>query len=244
MISKGVLRTRHISTLIIDEADEMLEHGFRANLDDIFRTLPPSVQVVLVSATLPPDVLEVSENYMKDPVKILVKRDELTLDFIRQFYVSVEKEEWKFDTLCDLYESMAITQAVIFVNSRKKADWLSSRLGESNFIVGSIRGGGDVKQQARDDVMKKFRSGELRVLIATDVIARGIDVSQVSLVINYDVPSSRETYLHRIGRSGRFGRKGLAINFAKDEDLSLLKDIEQFYGCTVDELPSDVSSLI
>ncbi|KAL0210867.1 hypothetical protein P9112_009165 [Eukaryota sp. TZLM1-RC] len=242
-VKKNILRTRNIKCLILDEADEMLSAGFKEDLYDLYKYLPSNVQVVLVSATLPPEVLEITENFMTNPVKILVQRDELTLSFIRQYYVAVDKEEWKFDTLCDLYETVSIIQAVIFVNSRKKADWLSNRLKENNFTVALIRGG-DMRQADRDDVMSRFRSGEVRILIATDIIARGIDVSQVSVVINFDVPSSRETYLHRIGRSGRYGRKGLAINLATNDDLGLIKDIEQFYGCSIEELPADVSSLI
>ncbi|CAO2631412.1 Eukaryotic initiation factor 4A-II [Lemmus lemmus] len=187
---------------VLDEADEMLSRGFK---DQIY--------VVLLSATMPTDVLEVTKKFMRDPIRILVKKEELTLEGIKQFYINVEREEWKLDTLCDLYETLTITQAVIFLNTRRKVDW-------------------------------EFRSGSSRVLITTDLLARGIDVQQVSLVINYDLPTNRENYIHRIGRGGRFGRKGVAINFVTEEDKRILRDIETFYNTTVEEMPMNVADLI
>lgn len=228
--------------LVLDEADEMLNEGFKENIYDIYRYLPPHTQVVLVSATLPNEVLEITNNFMNNPVKVLVKRDELTLDGIKQYFVSVEKEEWKFDTLCDLYDTLTITQAVIFCNTKRKVEWLGEKMREANFTVCTMHGG--MPQNERDEIMIKFRGGESRVLIATDVWGRGLDVQQVSLVINYDLPSSRELYIHRIGRSGRFGRKGVAINFATTEDLKVLADIEQYYGTEIDEMPMNVSEFV
>ena len=183
-----------------------------------------------------------TRKFMNDPVKILVKRDELTLEGISQFYISVEKEEWKFDTLCDLYDTLTITQAVIFCNTRQKTDWLAEKMRENNFTVSSIHG--DMDQASRDKVMEEFRSGSSRVLIATDLWGRGIDVQQVSLVICYDLPTNRELYIHRIGRSGRFGRKGVAINFVRTEDEQLLKDIESFYRTEINVMPANVGDLL
>jgi len=242
MINRRHLRTKHLKMLVIDEADEMLGKGFKDQLYDIYRYLPPETQVVLVSATLPHDVLEITSKFMNDPVRILVKRDELTLEGIKQFFVAVEKEEWKFDTLTDLYDILTITQAVIFVNTKVKVDWLTSKMREANFTVSAMHG--DMPQKERDEIMSEFRSGKSRVLIATDVWGRGIDVQQVSLVISYDLPSSRELYIHRIGRSGRFGRKGVAINFVKADDIRILRDIEQFYGTQIDEMPLNVADLL
>merc|ERR1711997_280282 len=242
MIRRRNLRTRSIKTLILDEADEMLNKGFHEQIYDVYRYLPPSTQVVLVSATLPHDILEMTEKFMTDPVKILVKRDELTLKGIKQFFVAVEREEWKFDTLCDLYETLTVTQAIIFVNTKRKVDWLTDKMREANFTVSAIHG--DMPQQERDAITNEFRQGESRVLIATDVFGRGIDVAQVSLVINYDLPNSRELYIHRIGRSGRFGRKGVAINFVKNDDIRILRDIEQYYSTQIDEMPMNVSELV
>merc|ERR1712028_189462 len=188
MIQQRYFSTRHIKMFVLDEADEMLNRGFKEQVYDIYRYLPPSTQVVLTSATLPNEVLEMTTKFMTDPVRILVKRDELTLEGIKQFFVAVEKEEWKFDTLCDLYDTLTITQAVIFCNTRRKVGWLGSKMREANFTVAAIHG--EMPQKERDSVMEEFRDGKQRVLIATDVWARGLDVSQVSLVINYDLPNN------------------------------------------------------
>jgi ATP-dependent RNA helicase len=242
MIRRRNLRTRSIKMLVLDEADEMLTKGFKEQLYDIYRYLPPGAQVVLLSATLPHDVLEMTSKFMSDPVRVLVKRDELTLEGIKQFFVAVEREEWKFDTLCDLYDTLTITQAVIFCNTRRKVDWLADKMREANFTVSAMHS--DMEQKDRDAIMKTFRGGESRVLISTDVWARGLDVPQVSLVINYDLPNNRELYIHRIGRSGRYGRKGVAINFVKSDDIRILRDIEQYYSTQIDEMPMNVGELI
>jgi ATP-dependent RNA helicase len=242
MIRRRVLRTRSIKTLVLDEADEMLNKGFKEQIYDVYRYLPPATQVVLISATLPHEILEMTNKFMTDPIRILVKRDELTLEGIKQFFVAVEREEWKFDTLCDLYDTMTVTQAVIFCNTKRKVDWLTEKMREANFTVSSMHG--DMPQKERGAIMKIFRSGQSRVLFTTDVWARGIDVQQVSLVINYDLPNNRELYIHRIGRSGRFGRKGVAINFVKSDDIRILRDIEQYYSTQIDEMPMNVADLI
>ncbi|CAF3354810.1 unnamed protein product [Rotaria sp. Silwood1] len=187
---------------------------------------------------MPSDVLEVTTKFMNDPIKILVKKEELTLEGILQFYVTVEREEWKLDTLCDLYETLTITQAVIFCNTRRKVDWLTEKMRGRDFTHG------DMDQKERDVIMKEFRTGSSRVLITTDLLARGIDVQQVSIVINYDLPNNRENYIHRIGRGGRFGRKGVAINFVTDDDRRTLRDIEQFYNTQIQEMPMNVADLI
>lgn len=242
MIQRKNLRTRNIKMLIIDEADEMLNKGFKEQIYDIYRYLPPTTQVVLVSATLPQEVLDMTNKFMNEPVRVLVKRDELTLEGIKQFFVAVEREEWKFDTLCDLYDTLTITQAVIFCNTKRKVDWLATKMREANFTVSAMHG--EMPQKERDTITEEFRSGGSRVLIATDVWGRGLDVQQVSLVINYDLPNNRELYIHRIGRSGRFGRKGVAINFVKSDDVRILRDIEQYYSTQIDEMPMNVADLI
>lgn len=242
MIKRRNLRTKNLKLLVIDEADEMLNKGFKEQIYDIYRYLPPSTQVVLISATMPQEVLDMTNKFMNEPVRVLVKRDELTLEGIKQFFVAVEREEWKFDTLCDLYDTLTITQAVIFCNTKRKVDWLSEKMKDNNFTVSAMHG--DMPQRERDEIMAEFRSGSSRVLIATDVWGRGLDVQQVSLVICYDLPNNRELYIHRIGRSGRFGRKGVAINFVKTEDVRILRDIEQYYSTQIDEMPMNVADLI
>jgi len=242
MISRKVLRPNDIKQFVLDEADEMLSRGFKDQIYDVFRHLNQEIQVILLSATMPAEVLEVTTRFMRDPIRILVKKEELTLEGIRQFYISVEREEWKLDTLCDLYETLTITQAVIFCNTRRKVDWLTEKMHQRDFTVSAMHG--DMDQKERDVIMREFRSGSSRVLITTDLLARGIDVQQVSLVINYDLPTNRENYIHRIGRGGRFGRKGVAINFVTDEDKRALQDIEKFYNTQIDEMPMNVADLI
>ena len=242
MINRGALRTDALKMFILDEADEMLSRGFKAQIYDVFQHLPPTVQVVLLSATLPEEVLEVTKTFMKNPRTILVKRDELTLEGIRQFYVAADMEDWKLDILCDLYETIQVSQAVIFVSHKKKADWLAEELNKRNFTVSCMHG--DMDQEQRALIMKEFRSGSSRILITTDLLARGIDVQQVSLVINYDLPSNRENYIHRIGRSGRFGRKGVAINFVTKEDVPKMREIEQFYQTQIEEMPVNIAEYL
>jgi len=242
MIQKRHLRVDDIQLFVLDEADEMLSRGFKEQIYDIFKFLPPNVQVALFSATMAPDILDLTSKFMRNPVRILVKKDELTLEGIRQFYIAIEKEDWKLDTLCDLYETLTITQAIIYCNTRRKVDWLSDKMQQRDFTISIMHA--ELEQKDRDRIMREFRSGSSRVLISTDLLARGIDVQQVSLVINYDLPANIENYLHRIGRSGRFGRKGVAINFVTNNDVRHMKDIENHYHTQIDEMPMDIADLI
>jgi len=242
MLSKRHLRVDELQMFVLDEADEMLSRGFKDQIYDIFKTLPPNVQVCLFSATMPPEILDLTTKFMRNTVRILVKKDELTLEGIRQFYVAIEKEEWKLDTLCDLYETLTITQAIIYCNTRRKVDYLADQMGKRDFTISTMHA--ELDQKERDLVMREFRSGSSRVLISTDLLARGIDVQQVSLVINYDLPQNMENYLHRIGRSGRFGRKGVAINFVTNNDVRLMKDIEKYYHTQIEEMPMDIADMI
>ena len=242
MIRRGIMSTGSLQLLVLDEADELLSRGFKDQIYDIYRHVPPTTQVVVLSATMPREVLDMTGRFMAEPVRVLVKRDELTLDGVRQFFVAVDKEEWKFETLCDLYDTLTVTQAVIFCNTKSKVDWLADKMKAAGFTVSSMHG--RMAQKDRDAVMSEFRSGASRVLISTDVWGRGIDVQQVSLVVNYDLPTSRENYIHRIGRSGRFGRKGVAINFVREEDVPILRDIEQYYSTQIDEMPMSLADAL
>jgi translation initiation factor 4A len=243
MIQRNALRLNKLKLFVLDEADQMLDRGFKDQIYEIFTCgLPKDMQVGLFSATMPQEALELTTKFMRDPAVILVKRDELTLDGIKQFFIAVEREEWKLDTLCDLYETLTITQAMIYCNTRRKVDWLTEQMQARDFTVSATHG--DMDQKEREMIMKEFRSGASRVLITTDLLARGIDVQQVSLVINFDLPTNRENYIHRIGRSGRFGRKGVAINFVTAADVRYMKDIEQFYNTQIQEMPSDVADLL
>jgi len=242
MISRGALRLKALKLFCLDEADEMLSRGFKEQIYDCFQYLPSEVQVALFSATMPNEILQLTERFMRNPVRILVKKEELTLDGIKQYYVAVEKEDYKLATLYDLYESLTITQAIIYCNTRRKVMWLTDKMKQHDFTVSAMHG--DMYQKERELIMREFRSGSTRVLITTDLLARGIDVYTVSLVINYDLPMGRENYIHRIGRSGRYGRKGVAINFVGDEDEPKLREIETFYNTKIDELPMEVDSIM
>lgn len=237
VIKRRHLQTRNVKMLVLDEADELMTKGFKEQIYEIYRQLPLTVQVVVVSATLTREVLEMTSKFTTDPVRILVKREDVTLEGIKQYYIQCEKEEWKFDTLCDLYDNLTITQAVIFCNTKMKVTWLAEQLRKANFAVVAMHG--DMKQEERDLIMNDFRSGNSRVLISTDVWARGIDVQQVSLVINYDLPLDKENYVHRIGRSGRFGRRGKAINLLTKEDREEFKDLQRYYKIKIREMPMD-----
>lgn len=242
MISRRALKLDFVQLFVLDEADEMLSRGFKDQIYDVFKYMPENVQCAIFSATMPLDVLEVTRKFMRDPIRILVKKDELTLEGIKQFYIAIEREEWKFETLCDLYSTLTITQAIIYCNTRRKVDWLTQKMQERNFTVSSMHG--ELDQRERDTIMREFRSGASRVLITTDLLARGIDVQQVSLVINYDMPPNRENYIHRIGRSGRFGRKGVSINFIIKSDVKYMRDIEAFYNTQIEEMPANVADLL
>lgn len=243
MISRQALRTADIKIFVLDEADEMLSRGFKDQIYQVFTKLPSSVQVVLVSATIQDEVMEVAKNFMRNPVRILVKRDELTLEGIKQYYIDVGKEDNKYDTLVDLYSTFSVTQAVIFCNTRRKVDQLTEQLCKNDFVVSSMHG--DMGQNERDIIMKDFRNGKSRILITTDLLARGIDVQQVSVVFNYDMPSQKENYLHRIGRSGRYGRKGVSINLVtSDEKEAVIRDLEQHYNTQIPEMPSNIADIL
>lgn len=242
LINRQYLRTGAIKIFILDEADEMLSKGFKDQIHDIFTQLPREAQVGLFSATMPPDALEITAKFMTNPVRILVKKDELTLEGIRQFYINVGDEEFKVDTLIDLYDTVNITQAVIFCNTRKKVEYLKNKLSEKEFTVSATHS--DISQKEREVILSEFRTGSSRVLITTDLLARGIDVHQVSLVINYDLPRNLENYIHRIGRSGRFGRKGVAINFITRSDERNIKELERFYNTQIEEMPANIANLL
>ena len=233
MLNKNYINRKTIRMLILDEADELLSKIFVNQIYDIFKNLPTDIQVGLYSATMTDDFFKLSSQFMRDPIKILVKNDQLTLEGIRQYYIDVDKNEYKYDTLCDLYSLISMSQSLIYCNSRRIVEILTHKLSEDNFAVSSIHG--DLQQNERNVIMNEFRNGVSRVLISTDLLARGIDIQQVSIVINYDIPQSIENYIHRIGRSGRFGRKGVAINFLTRYDTRKMTDIENHYHTRVNE---------
>lgn len=241
MLNKNALNLENLKTLIIDEADDMLDRGFLDQIKDILKFIGQDVQICLFSATLPLDVMNTTKYFMNNPLNIFVKKEELTLEGIKQYYIPLTNEQYKFDTLCDLYESLSISQAIIYCNTRHKVEWLSQRLKNMDYGVSSIHG--EMSFRERKLIMDNFISGSTRILISTDLLARGIDIQQISLVINYELPPQRENYIHRIGRSGRFGRKGVAINFIIPQEVYKARDIEKFYQTEIIELPKDLSNL-
>ena len=242
LMNRNILPRRNIKIIILDEADEMLSRGFKEQIYSILTLLSKDTQKILFSATMPQDIIQLTDEFMKNPLKILIPKENLTLEGIRQFYVAMEKEEHKIDTLCDIYKVIKVTQCIIYTNSKRKTETISQLLNEEGFPVNYIHGG--LEQSDRKKIMEDFRSGQIKILITTDILSRGIDIQQVSLVINFDLPKEKETYIHRIGRSGRFGRKGTVINFISVYDITSLKSIEQFYNTTILQLPQDVASVI
>lgn len=245
MLCRDAIDGRKIKCIILDEADEMLDSdGFQDIIYKIFQEIDKNTQIGLFSATMPPELFNLTKQFVSDPVIITVKNEELTLEGIHQYYVDIEKEEWKYEVLCDLYGDFSVNSCVIFCSTRKKVQWLANSMIKDGFVVSAIYG--TLDKYERNKVMNQFRSGSSRVLITTDLMARGIDVQHVSIVINYDLPNNLENYLHRIGRSGRFGRKGLAINFVTraESDITKLRDIEKFYNTHIDVLPKTIANLI
>ena len=235
MINKKALTTRYLKLLIMDEADEILSKIFINQIYDIFRFLPTDIQVGLFSATMPQEFFELTKCFMRDPVKILVKTDELTLEGIEQYYINVERNEFKFDTICDLYSKISIAQSIIYCNSKKSVDDLSGKLNSNGYAVTSIHG--KLSREERERIMKEFIDGNTRILVSTDLLCRGIDVQQVSTVINYDIPYNIDSYLHRIGRSGRWGRKGVGINFVTFNDIKTIRELEKHYDTQIEPMP-------
>lgn len=238
----NALARNNIRVLIMDEADQMLEDKFHEQVMCILdRGFPESTQVALFSATMPPQVVEVAERLLRNPVRILVPPEEVSLDGIKQYKIDLPKEEWKIEALLDIYSQLNINQAMIYCNKRQRVEWLAEKLQSQGFPISFIHGEMELGERKRR--MASFRSGDVRVLISTDLLARGIDVQQVSLVINYELPTNKENYIHRIGRSGRFGRKGVAINLVGPDELTMLKEIEKHYGIVVDALPEDLRKI-
>jgi translation initiation factor 4A len=242
MLKRYAIVTDKIKTFVLDEADEMLSRGFKEQIYEIFQYIPKESQICLFSATMPDMALDLTKKFMRDPIRILIDKENLTLEGIKQYYLGVEQENWKVATLYDLYEKLSISQSIIFVNSKRKADFLKVQLEENEYTVDCIHG--DLTQNERNEIMDDFRNGKSRILITTDIIARGIDVQSVSIVINYDIPRYREIYIHRIGRSGRFGRKGIAINFVTEREYENLKDIQDFYQTEILPLPENIKDLL
>jgi len=239
LIRSGHLKTSNIKTLILDEADEMLSSGFKEQVYNIFQYLNNDTQVGLFSATMPYELNSLTEKFMRNPIKILVKNEMLTLEGIKQFKLNVNDDHQKYETLKDIFNSISVSQCIIYCNSIKRVQDLTDAMRQDQFPVICIHSSMDVATRKAN--FNSFKNGESRVLISSDITARGIDIQQVSVVINFDIPKNKHTYIHRIGRSGRWGRVGLAINFITRRDILKLNEIEQFYNTQIDDLPSNFS---
>tara|TARA_B100001057_G_C22820874_1_gene939345 strand:+ start:832 stop:2118 length:1287 start_codon:yes stop_codon:yes gene_type:complete len=242
MMNKSALKTDKLKIVVMDEADELLSEGFIEQIKNIVKSIPKTTQLALFSATMNNDFFEITKKFMNEPLHILVKNDELTLEGIRQFYIDIQKNEYKYETLCDLYGVLIINQSIIYCNSQRIVENLSRRMTQNNFTVSFMHG--NMTPLERENTMSDFRNGKNKVLITTDLLGRGIDIQQISVVINYDVPSKIENYIHRIGRSGRYGRKGVAINFMTNYDRNRIQNIEKYYSTYVEEMPANINDLI
>jgi len=235
LLNRNVIDGTKIKILVIDEADTMLDRGFKEQLYFILKAgLSDDMQICLFSATLSDQTLEITNKFMNDPIQILVKKADVPVQAIKQYYLLIDKEEDKLEMLLDIYGSISVNQTILFSNSKSKVTWIYEKLLEEKFPVGEIHG--EMEIDKRESVIEKFKGGEYKLLVTTDLLARGLDVHGVSIVINYDMPTNRETYIHRIGRSGRYGRKGVAVNIITPNDTKYVKDIESYYGIKMIEL--------
>ena len=242
MIRRKFLKVKDIKTLVIDEADEMLSSGFKDQMYKILQYMNDDIQIGLFSATMPNELKELTKTFLQNPIKILVKPDMLTLEGISQFYINIQNDIGKYETIKDIFESVSVSQSIIYCNSIRRVDDLTEAMKQDNFPVEKIHG--KMSEQERKETFNLFKKGHCRVLITSDLFARGIDIQQVSIVINFDIPKNEYTYLHRIGRSGRWGRKGIAINFQTKYDVSKLKYFEKYYNTEIVEMPINFQELI
>eukprot|EP00914_Ancora_sagittata_P020803 GHVO01040994.1.p1 GENE.GHVO01040994.1~~GHVO01040994.1.p1 ORF type:complete len:398 (-),score=52.04 GHVO01040994.1:51-1172(-) len=238
LIRGRLIPVQSIKMLILDEVDEILSMGLREQISKIHESLKEGVQVVVASATMDEEVLDIIGELTgsNTPFRILVRPQKVAVRDTKQFCVNVKEERWKLDALFDLYSLLSVTQSVIFCNTKAKVEWLAKKLETSFSMVGRIHG--DMSQKDREKAAHAFRTGTHRIMVATDVFGRGIDVPGVSMIVNFDVPKRPEFYIHRIGRSGRFGRKGLSITLQTTTEKKLMQDIMRTYKINIPALPS------
>ena len=238
MMRRDKITSKKIKLVILDEADEMLDSGFKEQVYNIFQYFSNDIQVALFSATLPDNIFSITSKLMRNPVKICVKAEMLTLEGISQFYVAVDDDRQKYATLKHIFSFISVSQCIIYCNSVKRVADLYEAMKEDNFPVCCIHS--NMEKADRDTAFNDFRLGKCRVMISSNVTSRGIDIQQVSTVINFDIPKCVHNYLHRIGRSGRWGRKGVGINFVTRRDIGKLKDIERHYSTEIREMPANL----
>lgn len=222
---RHTLKLNNLKILILDEADEMLNMGFREDIDVVIQDLPEDRQTLLFSATYNQDIKEIAKRYLKNPEQIVTVRKELTIPSIEQYYLEV-RESSKLELLCRLIDVKNVKLGLVFCNTKKRVDELTTSMQARGYSAEALHG--DMKQSERDRVMTRFRKGNIDILVATDVAARGIDVNNIEAVFNYDLPSDEEYYVHRIGRTGRAGKKGVSYSFIFGRDIYKLKDIQRY----------------
>jgi superfamily II DNA/RNA helicase len=236
MIQRRKVNVNTVKLFVLDEADEMLARGFKDQIYHIFQHFNEDVQVALFSATVPDEMLTIANKFMRDPVKITIEKEKLTLACIEQFFVALRNDDAKYEMLKNLFDTLTVNQCIIYANSVGRVTELYESMIRDGFSVCCIHS--SMKKEDREKAFFEFRKGAYRVLISSNVTARGIDIQQVSTVVNFDIPGCVHNYLHRIGRSGRWGRKGLAINFITRRDIAMVKKIESHYAFEMKEMPA------
>lgn len=245
MIKLKHVNLNKLECIVLDEADTMLSFGFKEKINNIMKFVKAEIQKCLLSATVPRMVLDITKEMMSEPIKVLLKKEDVTVKAIKQYYLDTEIEDYKFDILLDLYQLISTSQTIIFCNTIRKVNWIAENLAEKNFPITIIHG--KMSQKERNSTVEDFRTGKTRLLLTTDLLARGIDIPQVNLVINYDIPYNKETYIHRIGRSGRFGKVGVSITLVKFQDKidkKLYDKLKYHYKMDINELPENISDYL
>lgn len=243
LLEKAYIDPEYVQWIVMDEADNLLSRDFKQQIYDIYQIIPTTIKTGLYTATVTDEMNEISDYFMQHPVRVLVLKEELSLRGIRQYYVQLEHEREKFEVLVDLFQSISIAQSIIYCNKRETSNILLRRIKMKQLPPAECIHG-QLTPQRRHEIMKNFRSGSIRILITTDLLARGIDIQQVGLVINYELPMEVESYIHRIGRTGRYGRKGYAINLITNMDLRNAMNIQTYYSTQFELLPRDVATAI
>ena len=245
MMEENVFNLAELKQLTLDEADNLLAKNYSNKVFDMIKQTEGTCQKCFLSATVNKNLREVAKKLLEEPEMVLLKKEEVQVKAIKNFYLDTEEEEYKFDTLIDLYQIISTSHTMIFCNSINKIEFVKNKLEEEGFPTTTIHGGLD--QSERSKIVNEFRDGKTRILLTTDLLARGIDIPEVKLVINYDLPKNHETFIHRIGRSGRFGKKGVSITFVKMEDYKDKKNFESLithYDLNMEEVPENISSYL
>jgi superfamily II DNA/RNA helicase len=231
LLQRNSIKYKEIRMVVMDEADELLSPGFKSTLQDIIRYIDKHVQIALFTATIPEEILDLTRMIMIDPFTIMLKADELSVEGINHHFITVHNDFDKYRVLKDLFSKCTLSQCIIYVNNVTKVIELHRELLHDDYPVSYIHGG--MTKEEREEQFALFQKGSSRFLISSNITARGIDIQQVGLVINFDIPYDVHTYLHRIGRAGRYGRKGVAINLLSQYDVNSLKKIEKHYGLNI-----------